>query len=101
MKRVFSPTPTDEPEPNTGDSTPTPSSELDDDRFEVRKIASTQMVIATSPTLEVRRDRRTWTNRPYQTFESINAQPEFVGEEIGEEEFERVWTEAGRWFDVP
>jgi len=38
---------------------------------------------------------------PIPPLESINSQPEFDGEEITADEFERVWAEAWEWFDEP
>jgi hypothetical protein len=36
---------------------------------------------------------------PLPSLEEINAQPEFTGEAIGEEEFEQVWSRAWKWFE--
>ena len=74
-------------------------SELDEDGFELRKVEQyanghrdvASRVGGTGSTL--------LGEEPVPSLDAINAQSEFVGEEITANDFERVWNEAWKWFD--
>jgi hypothetical protein len=76
-------------------------SEVNDDGYEVRKVEEYA---------DGHRDLANKGGETGSTFLSdvplpglavINAQDEFVGEEITEDEFEEVWAAAWNWFDEP
>jgi hypothetical protein len=71
-------------------------SELDDERYETRKIEVFKDGTTTrASTEDLKRDPMALADQPIPSVEEVNAYPEFHMEEISVTEFEDLWKSAG------
>ena len=71
-------------------------SELDDERYETRKIEVFKDGTTTrASTEDLKTDPMALGDQPVPSLEEVNAYPEFHVEEIGADEFEDLWKSSG------